>query len=89
MGAPSIRTDPALAAESPPKKEAAPAKETAGSGEQVLNATPEPEAQDPALAALCKSWMRCDAEARWQFLLDVKAAHPALFRAAMGSEVRK
>ena len=70
----------------PRKKEAAPAKEAASSGERKDIATLDATPQGSALAALCKNWLRCDVEARWQFLLDVKRAHPALFHGAMKSE---
>jgi hypothetical protein len=67
----------------PPKKEAAPAKEAAGSGEQTKSSTTAADVQAPesALSTLCKSWMRASATDRALFLSDVRAGCPNLWRA--------
>jgi len=76
---------PAFGAESPPgKKEAAPAKVAACSGEHNQPATPAAKPQESGLTAFCKAYMRCGPTDRRLFLQDVKAAAPNLWREVDG-----
>lgn len=56
---------------SPPKKEAAPAKEAAKSAAERLASNPQ--------IALFKAWLRASPQARRELLQDVKFAHPQLW----------
>jgi hypothetical protein len=66
----------------PPKNEnAAPANRDGGFGKQPDNATPPATAQESAALALTKNWLRADSVARRNFLRDVRAGMPYLWRA--------
>lgn len=67
-----IPADPAPAAESPPKKGAAPCG-TAGSGERKRDSTNATEVQSHPLTNLCRAWMRAGTEDRDRFLSDIGA----------------
>jgi hypothetical protein len=81
MPAQSIRTGPALVGEPPPdKKEAAPVREAAGSGEQEMSNTEVTSAQASPLENLREAWLRCDRTDRQLFLGDIRAGCPNLWR---------
>ena len=65
----------------PGKKEAAPAKVAASSGEQETCNTEVGGAQVSALERMREAWLRCDRNDRQMFLSDIRAGCPNLWRA--------